>query len=275
MMTTDSSRADGTADTADTADDPYDTTERPAPRRRRWLRPPSASLLISCLALVMSMSGMAYAATALPRNSVGSAQIRDGAVGSSDVHDYSLLKRDFKPGQLPAGPTGATGPAGPAGPEGPQGPQGATGPAGATGPVGPAGPRGLTGATGPQGPAGPQGATGPSNGYQAVMPYATQRPSNDQLVTVVSETVPAGSYVVVGEATASNGSDDMETECVLLGTRSRQFSRAHEYGNLSMVTAVDSASPTTVSLQCRQLNGSSSAYIQSADLIMVKVGTLN
>jgi hypothetical protein len=38
------------------------------------------------LALVVALSGGAYAATSLPRNSVGSAQIRSGAVGRSELH---------------------------------------------------------------------------------------------------------------------------------------------------------------------------------------------
>ena len=55
-------------------------------------------------------------------------QIKDGTIGSVDVKDGSLLKNDFKAGQLPAGP---------AGPSGATGPGGAAGVAGAVGPAGP------------------------------------------------------------------------------------------------------------------------------------------
>ncbi|HEX7292642.1 MAG TPA: hypothetical protein VF250_16100 [Conexibacter sp.] len=77
---------------------------------------------IALLALFIALGGTSIAAVnALPRNSIGSAQIRRGAIVSSDVKDGSLLRRDFKRGQLPAGATG---------PQGPQGAQGAPGAAG-------------------------------------------------------------------------------------------------------------------------------------------------
>lgn len=80
------------------------------------------------LALFVALGGTSYAAANLPKNSVGSAQIKRGAVATTDVKDRSLLARDFRPGQLPAGSRGATGAAGPAGATGPAGP--ATGAAG-------------------------------------------------------------------------------------------------------------------------------------------------
>ncbi len=67
------------------------------------------------LALVVALGGGAYAATALPKNSVGAAQLKKDAVTSVAVKDRSLLARDFKAGQLPAGPQGPAGAAGTAG----------------------------------------------------------------------------------------------------------------------------------------------------------------
>ena len=64
---------------------------------------------LGALALFVALSGTAYAATTLPRNSVGPAQLKTGAVRSVDVRDGALLKRDFKRGQLPAGPRGPRG----------------------------------------------------------------------------------------------------------------------------------------------------------------------
>ena len=46
----------------------------------------------------------------LPRNSVGTGQLRDDAVTSSKVRNGSLLAADFRPGQLPAGRPGPAGP---------------------------------------------------------------------------------------------------------------------------------------------------------------------
>jgi hypothetical protein len=81
------------------------------------------------------------AATQLAKNSVGTAQLKDAAVtnskiknnavNSAKVASKSLLRSDFAPGQLPAGPTGPQGPAGPVGPAGPAGAAGKTGVIGA------------------------------------------------------------------------------------------------------------------------------------------------
>jgi hypothetical protein len=57
------------------------------------------------LALVIALGGTSYAAIKLPKNSVT----------STTVKDRSLMKKDFRPGQLPAGKRGPAGPAGPAG----------------------------------------------------------------------------------------------------------------------------------------------------------------
>ena len=57
------------------------------------------------------LGGGAYAATQLPKGSVGSAQIKRSAVTSSKVKTRSLLARDSKRGQLPRGPRGGVGPA--------------------------------------------------------------------------------------------------------------------------------------------------------------------
>jgi hypothetical protein len=56
-------------------------------------------------------------------------------VSSAKIKDRSLLARDFRAGELPAGPAGPAGPPGPAGLKGAVGPAGPAGPAGATGPA--------------------------------------------------------------------------------------------------------------------------------------------
>ncbi len=74
------------------------------------------------LALFIALGGTSYAAVSLPRNSVGSAQLRSSAVSSAEIRDRSIRLRDVSPttrrqlqGQAgPQGPAGAPGPAGPA-----------------------------------------------------------------------------------------------------------------------------------------------------------------
>jgi hypothetical protein len=80
---------------------------------------PSPALVVSIVALVVALGGTSYAAVTLPTNSVGSAQIKRGGVKASDiaanavrsatVKDHSLLGKDFKAGELPAGPQGPSG----------------------------------------------------------------------------------------------------------------------------------------------------------------------
>ena len=101
------------------------------------LRPPSPALVIACLALAVALSGGAYAvSTALPRNSVGPAQLKANAVNSAKVQNRSLRAVDFGIGQIPKGPQGPAGAAGPQGPPGTSGVQqiSSTGPSNSTGP---------------------------------------------------------------------------------------------------------------------------------------------
>ena len=115
-----------------------------------------ATAAIAVLALAIAIAGAGYAVVALPRNSVGTPQLKNASVNSAKVKDKSLLARDFKPGQLPRGPRGDEGPAGPVGATGPTGAQGPAGP------EGPQGPQGVAGATGAPGATGAAGATGPT-----------------------------------------------------------------------------------------------------------------
>lgn len=78
---------------------------------------PSPAMVVACLALAVALSGAGYAAVVLPRNSVGTPQLRTGAVISAKVRDRSLRAVDFARGQLPAGPTGLQGPPGVSGRE--------------------------------------------------------------------------------------------------------------------------------------------------------------
>jgi len=92
-----------------------------------FTRRPSPALVVALVALFVALGGVSYAATALPRNSVGPLQIRANAVSSAKVQNHSLRAADFKADQLPKGARGPAGPAGAAGPAGPAGPAGAAG----------------------------------------------------------------------------------------------------------------------------------------------------
>ena len=79
--------------------------------------------VVACIALFVSLGGIGYAATSLPKNSVGPGQLKPGAVTPAKLNAAS--KRML---------VGAAGPVGPRGSEGAQGQQGPQGPLGAQGP---------------------------------------------------------------------------------------------------------------------------------------------
>ncbi|HEY7256361.1 MAG TPA: hypothetical protein VH476_06725 [Solirubrobacterales bacterium] len=72
--------------------------------------------MLAGVALFVALGGASYAATHLPRNSVGAKQLRKNSVTSPKVKNGSLEARDFKAGSLPAGNPGPVGPPGPPGP---------------------------------------------------------------------------------------------------------------------------------------------------------------
>jgi len=100
---------------------------------KKNLTPP---MIVALAALLVALSGSAYAATQLARNSVGSPQIRNGAVRNVD------LGGDVKRKLAKAGKRG---------PQGLQGETGEQGDRGSIGPTGPSGPTGVTGNTGAPG----------------------------------------------------------------------------------------------------------------------------
>lgn len=73
-------------------------------------------MVVALVALLVALGGTSYAVVNLPKNSVGTkqlkqksvtaAKVRVNAITSAKVKDRSLLRRDFKQGQLPAGPRG-------------------------------------------------------------------------------------------------------------------------------------------------------------------------
>ncbi len=104
----------------------------------------SYASVTATLALFLSLGGVSYAATALPRDSVGTPQLRDGAVDSAKIKDGALQYEDFGFGQIPAGLAGPRGPKGERGARGPRGAKGVKGAVGAKGETGTAGAAGAT-----------------------------------------------------------------------------------------------------------------------------------
>jgi collagen triple helix repeat protein len=201
--------------------------------------------VVSYVALFAALGGTSYAAVRLPSNSVGPLQISKNAITSSKVRDRSLLARDFKAGQLPAGEPGDTGPAGP---QGARGPQGATGAAGTPG---------SKGDTGSQGPAGPVNVL-----YKRQAGSVTS--SNG--VEIASIALPAGKWLLSGSVVADDASTtaDALATCIIgtvgpapVSSTAEAWLLAHNGGakpqTLSVQAISDSASAGTATLQCNEL----------------------
>jgi hypothetical protein len=86
------------------------------------------SNLLATLAVFISLGGTSYAVLDLPRNSVGSRQIRPLAVGASDIRSNAVRSRQVKARSLRMSDlsqrtrTSLRGQRGASGPPGPQGP---------------------------------------------------------------------------------------------------------------------------------------------------------
>jgi len=83
---------------------------------------PSPAMVVALIALFVALGGTTYAATSLPRQSVGTAQLKNGAVTGTKINKRTLRALKAKPG-----PPGIQGQQGPQGPQGVQGPKGDTG----------------------------------------------------------------------------------------------------------------------------------------------------
>jgi hypothetical protein len=127
-------------------------------RRRFWVVP-SPAMVVACIAVVLAMTGSAFAARAL----ITGADVKNGSLTRADLSKRTLKSLKGKRGRPGRdGFVGARGPQGDTGPEGARGPAGPAGPQGPRGSVGDTGPQGPQGRTGPIGPDGPQGPAGQS-----------------------------------------------------------------------------------------------------------------
>jgi hypothetical protein len=82
----------------------------------------SPAMIVACVALVVALGGVSYAAGVLPANSVGAKQIKQRAVTLKKLSPAARgALRGQKGATGPAGPKGDPGASGPAGPKGDKG----------------------------------------------------------------------------------------------------------------------------------------------------------
>jgi len=192
------------------------------------------------LALFLALGGAAYAATQLPKNSVGTNQIRKEAVTAAKIAKKTRQQLQ-----------GARGPAGQ------QGPQGKTGKTGAKGATGARGAQGNTGAPGVDG-------TGP-----ALEVVASPKLIEAGGSTVVSQNLAPGAYVVTADVVVESAIATAVT-CTLNGSNGEAVGNV-EAGfpvtlTLSGVRSLGAASAAT--LTCAAPGGATAKY---ANLIATQV----
>lgn len=192
----------------------------------RW-RAPSPAFLISLIALFVALGGTTYAATTLPKNSVGTAQLKNGAVTKKKINRKTI--------------TALKGKRGPQGPQGPQGIQGIQGVKGDTGAPGPS--AAFSGST-----AGPVNISGTSSLGSLNVPAG-----NYVIVanTWAWNTSLSGNVLIDCNLTAGADSDEVRAELAQLDgggdAQSLAFNLAHTYSAAGTISLACNVFSKTVS----------------------------
>lgn len=196
--------------------------------------------VVASLALFFALGGAAFAATQLPRNSVGTGQLKPEAVTAGKIAKKTR-------NQL----------------------QGSTGPQGPQGKTGKTGPKGATGAKGAQGAQGAKGAAGADGTGPAFEVFGTMKTIGAGATTILAENLGAGAYVssanVVVEATAPG-----TVTCTLSsgGEASANFGVVGQITTLSLSATRTLGSAGAETLTCSAPEGATAKY---ANLIATQV----
>jgi hypothetical protein len=196
------------------------------------------------LALFLALGGAAYAATQLPKNSVGTNQIRKEAVTAGKI---AKKTRQQLQGQR--------------GPAGQQGPQGKIGKTGA---------KGATGARGAQGNTGAPGVDGTGPAFEATA-KPTAPTAIGTLTQVVGLSLAPGQYATSANVVVQ-GSAGATVSCTLLngGEASATIPAAGGFGTLSMSGTRGLAGAGTATVICSTTGGTGELVSASVTAIQVK-----
>jgi hypothetical protein len=217
-----------------------------------------ANVMVTLLAFLVLGGGGAYAAgQLLGRNTVGTKQLKRGAVTGAKVRNGTLHAADFAAGQLSAGPRGAEGK------------------------------RGATGVRGPDGPRGPQGAQGPqgpSHGFQA-SGAAASIGTTAFGATPVSLPLAAGSYLVTAtvEADTSDGKAGAIVCRLVNGgggpgsasTQRTQSLAADATATFPLAAEFRVSAGQSLNLQCNRSGESEAVNIPAANVVAVQLADVS
>lgn len=210
-----------------------------------------ANVMVTILAFIVLGGGAAVAAGQLGKNTVGTKQLKRGAVTSAKVKDGSLRAKDF--GKIFFGDRILAGPRGERGPEGPQGQEGRRG---------------------------PEGPRGTSDGYQA-QGGPTELSGSLFGTQVVSLAVPPGSYFVVSsvEAHSADGNNG-GVNCRLINgvggagssaTTRFQSIRFPDVENMTLTSMFEVLEGQSLNLQCNEESPSTDVRVARANVVAVEV----
>ncbi len=218
------------------------------------MRAPSPALVVATIAVVLSCTGVGYAAA-----KITSGQIQDNTIQSRDIRDGSITPRDLADTAKTPGPSGATGP------------KGDTGPTGATGP------KGDTGPTGPQGEAGPVGPIGPSESRLARRTASAAAVSSSTALVQLT-TVPTGTYSAVARTTLINNAGSPRSANCVIAKDGVSVEEINAYSipaassqDIAMPTIITLTSPGTIRFGCEVEGGAGTA--EFSRLLITKVGS--
>jgi hypothetical protein len=184
--------------------------------------------VIATLALFFALGGAAYAATQLPRNSVGTPQLKRGAVTAAKI---ARKTRNQLRGQ-----------------SGPQGPQGKIGKTGKTGPKG---------ATGNAGARGAQGEAGTGPAFEV---FGTNKSISSGGSAIVAENLGSGAYVISANVAIESAVETTVT-CVLNGGgEAVGYVESGVPTTLSLSVARNIGSAGNATLTCSAPGGATAKY---------------
>lgn len=233
--------------------------------RSRWLQAAvimgAASVIAGGVAAAAIPSGGAISGCLNP---AGQLRVIDPAVAGCKNGESSLAWNV----QGPAGPTGPQGPAGPAGLAGPQGPQGVPGAAGANGAPGP---------QGPAGPAGPAGPSAPPLARLAARPGTVGIPDGAGFHTVLSISLPAGTWSVVAKGIQGNSDGRNSVTCDLrygdavLDRTGAWLDEAISSIPFGLVTMVTLPAAGSIQLACSAITGRDGQEVEDTKILATAV----
>jgi hypothetical protein len=201
--------------------------------------------IVASLALFLALGGAAFAATQLPRNSVGTGQLKPEAVTAGKIAKKTRNQLQ--------GARGATGPQGAQGKTGKQGAKGATGA------------RGATGATGARGATGAAGADGTGPAFEV---FGSAKAIGATSTPVLGQNLGAGAYVLSADVTIESAAETEVTCNLSGGGEAKGFVEAGVPDTLSLSVTRTFAAAGAESLTCSAPGG---ATAKSANLIATQV----